>query len=105
MFGQVPILSPSKGVEPVSLPPADLADLAKLVGRGFAGVASIQPYGLDLDHEGRADLAFVDLCIEKLAPSGMCSPQTAVAVPRSGAGWKLTKFCLRSQSVPSCQLQ
>lgn len=62
----------------------------------FAAVLDIGRFGLDLDGDRRADLAFVDVCIEYPDGDSVCGETATYIARRDGNAWHLTELCVDS---------
>ena len=66
---------------------SERALIETLRGPHLAAVERVEPYGLDLDDDDRADLAFVEVCIAYHQDGVMCQGHARVAVRRYNAAW------------------
>ena len=89
-----------RGLRAVRIAPSDTAKLDMLRGDDIADARAVRAYGLDLDGDGRADLAVVRACIEVLA-DGMCEGHDEALARRVREHWTAAPMCDRTIACAS----
>jgi hypothetical protein len=83
----------------------DAERIHEITSGDFEYVAHVGKYGVDLDRNGRADLAFAHVCEGLAGPSGeqVCSRYDWIVVRRVRNAWQLPRRCrpeLRTDKEP-----
>jgi hypothetical protein len=102
-WAEVAILAPESGVSSVGLPPADVQALHRLPVASYAVVTDVASHGLDLDGDGKADVAIVSLCFGASPDDTTCNHTSVYAVRRTARGWQLTELCSEPPEAGPCK--